>query len=468
MSYLSIEFSVMFPGLFIIYWALRQTPKLQNCLLLAVSYAMVAAIDLNFLIILVCYTVILYAVSNRIRYSNHSNTWLTAAIIATIINLCFFKYFDFFRAQAQTVLQLMGINLIIPGIEIILPIGISFYTFHSISYLISLKKKEITTPSPLDFALFLAFFPSLVAGPINRAKDFLPQIQVQQPRQVGNYNKAFVLIVSALLKVLCLNTALADYLVDPVFNNPNSYHSLDILLAIYGYALQIYFNFSGYTDLVTAIALLLGFTLPINFAMPYYANNLRDFWQRWHITLSTWIRDYIYIPLGGSHCSFIRTQINLFIAMTLSGLWHGSNYTFIIWGMIHALGMILLNIGDHFTGRNYVTKWSAFIARFFTFHYVCLAWIFFRAATLEEANEFIRSLIVNHQQVSINFNIYLYFPLLFIAFISYPMLAKIPLLLEKLLEKIHWSILPIIWTFIFYVVLIMAPPGIPNFIYSSF
>lgn len=468
MSYLSIEFSVLFPLFFLLYWALAKKPLYQNGLLLIASYAIVASFDINFLAILITYSFVLYGLSFPIYYSKRSGIWLGVAIAAAIINLCFFKYFDFFRVQVQAFITGLGIDYAIPGIEILLPIGISFYTFHSISYLVSLKKKEISIPSTIDFALFLSFFPSLVAGPINRAKDFLPQIQVTQPREVGNYNQAFVLILLALIKVLCLNTALADNFVDPVFANPSSYHSLDILLAVYAYALQIFFNFSGYTNLVTAIALLLGFRLPINFNMPYFANNLRDFWQRWHISLSTWIRDYIYIPLGGNRQGFTRTQVNLFTAMTLSGLWHGASFTFIIWGVIHALGVVLLNIGDRYWGRDRLSQISIWLARFITFQYVCFAWIFFRSVTLSDATEFLTALAHNFTGVALNTNVILYFPLLLIAFFVYPLLAKLPDLLVKLLDKIVWIYLPIVWVIILLLILTTAPAGIPNFIYASF
>ncbi|MFD1259418.1 MBOAT family O-acyltransferase [Entomomonas asaccharolytica] len=427
-----------------------------------------ASFDINFLAILITYSFVLYGLSFPIYYSKRSGLWLAIAIVAAIINLCFFKYFDFFRVQVQAFITGLGIDYAIPGIEILLPIGISFYTFHSISYLVSLKKKEISIPSAVDFALFLSFFPSLVAGPINRAKDFLPQIQVTQPREIGNYNQAFVLILLALIKVLCLNTALADNFVDPVFANPSSYHSLDILLAVYAYALQIFFNFSGYTNLVTAIALLLGFRLPINFNMPYFAHNLRDFWQRWHISLSTWIRDYIYIPLGGNRQGFSRTQVNLFTAMTLSGLWHGASFTFIIWGMIHALGVVLLNIGDRYWGRDRLSQLSIWLARFITFHYVCFAWIFFRSVTLSDATEFLAAFAHNFTGVALNTNVILYFALLLIVFFVYPLLAKLPDLLIKLLDKIVWIFLPIVWIIILLLVLTTAPAGIPNFIYANF
>lgn len=468
MSYLSIEFSVLFPLFFIIYWALAKTPRYQNILLLVVSYTIVATFNINFLAILIAYSFVLYALSFAIFYSKYSRLWLAIAIAASLVNLCFFKYFDFFRVQLQELLMALGINYAIPGVEILLPIGISFYTFHSISYLVSLKKKEINIPSALDFMLFLAFFPSLIAGPINRAKDFLPQITVTEQRQIGNYNRAFVLILLALIKVLCLNTLLADNIVDPVFANPTSYHSLDILLAVYGYTLQIFVNFSGYTNLVTGIALLLGFTLPVNFNMPYIAHNLRDFWQHWHISLSLWIRDYIYIPLGGNRKGFTRTQVNLFIAMTLSGLWHGANLTFIVWGVIHALGVVLLNIGDKYLGKDRLTNCSAWLARFITFQYVCFAWIFFRSASLGEAGEFLNALVHNFAAEAISFNVLLYFPLLLVLFFIYPLLAKLPDSLIKGLYALSWIYLPLIWTIILLIVLVFAPAGIPNFIYAKF
>lgn len=468
MSYLSIEFSLLFLLFFFVYWALKAKPHYQNFLLLVASYAIVACFDIRFFTILISYSFVLYGLSFAIFYSKRSHLWLGLAVSIAIVNLCFFKYFDFFRVQVQSLISSLGIDYALPGVEILLPIGISFYTFHSISYLVSLQRKEINFPSALQFALFLSFFPSLIAGPINRAKVFLPQIQVTKPREVGNYNEAFVLILLALIKVLCLNTMLADNFVDPVFANPRSYHSLDIILAVYCYALQIFFNFSGYTNLVTAISLLLGFQLPQNFNMPYFSNNLRDFWQRWHMSLSSWIRDYVYIPLGGNRNGFTRTQINLFIAMVLSGLWHGASFTFIIWGVIHALGVVLLNIGDRLFGKEIITQRSPWIARFITFHYVCLSWIFFRCASLADAGELFSAIFHNMKGVALNFNVVLYLPMLLILFFIYPLIAKFPASLVRGLDKIGWIYLPVVWIIMLLLVLSIAPAGIPNFIYANF
>lgn len=205
-----------------------------------------------------------------------------------------------------------------------------------------------------NLALFLSFFPSIIAGPINRAKDFLPQISISQSREILEPFRAFTLLIFAVIKVYCLGGLISEYLFKPIFANPTEFSVIDLLVGLYAYAIQIYLNFSGYTDLVTGIALLLGFRLPINFNFPYLALNLREFWTRWHISLSSWNRDNIYIPLGGSRRGFIRTQINVMLAMLLSGLWHGAGINFIIWGACHGIGIVVLNIGDRYLGKGWI------------------------------------------------------------------------------------------------------------------
>lgn len=468
MSYLSIEFSVLFLIFFCCYWLFQKLPILQNYLLLIASYVIVISFSYTFAIILASYSIVVFILCWLMKKTKYSYFWLVISLIAALGNLAIFKYFDFFTNTLQIIFNSIGLDIFVPSIEIIMPIGISFYTFHSISYIVSVKKGEIENSDFISFMLFLSFFPSIVAGPINRARDFIPQIETKIPRQILEPYRAFTLILLAIIKVYWLSSFIADTWVNPIFSNPSEYNSVDLIFGLYAYAIELYFNFSGYTDLVTAMALLLGFRLPINFNLPYLALNLRDFWQRWHISLSTWIRDYIYIPLGGNRNGFVRTQINLLIAMLLSGLWHGASVNFIIWGGIHGFGMILLNIGDKYLGRDFLANKLAFIAKLITFHYVSFAWIFFRSSSFTEANEYLVSIMDNLTKVPLQFNSPLYISLLIIVYWLYPRFAHLPSIMINGMSKVYWLFLPIILIIVLWLVVRFAPSGIPNFIYAGF
>jgi len=467
-SYLSIEFSVLFLIFLFLYWFCRKSPVLQNYLLLIASYGLVASFNYTFALILAGYSVVIFCLSFMTDKSKFPKCWFILSIIAAAGNLAIFKYFDFFSSAVQIVMNNLGLSVLIPSTEIIMPIGISFYTFHSISYLVSVKRGEIKRADFTSFMLFLSFFPSLVAGPINRARDFLPQIQIKTCRELLEPYRAFTLILFAVVKVYWLSSAIAETWVNPVFASPNEYNSLDLIFALYSYAIQLYLNFSGYTDLVTAIALLLGFKLPINFNFPYLAINLRDFWQRWHISLSNWIRDYIYIPLGGSRCGFFRTQANLLIAMLLSGLWHGASLNFLIWGGIHGIGMVLLNISDKYFGRNFLADRFVFFAKLLTFQYVCFAWIFFRSSSFSESIEYLSAIMNNFSHIELHFNSLFYILLLLVGYSLYPLTTNLQTNIIKYMQKVYWIFLPIIFVIILWIVISFAPSGIPNFIYAGF
>jgi D-alanyl-lipoteichoic acid acyltransferase DltB (MBOAT superfamily) len=465
-SYLSIEFGLLFIAFFALYWGCYRSPKIQNILLLVASYLVVGSYSWQFSLILFIYTCMIYLFSVMIVASEyHAKRWLAFGICVSVLNLALFKYFDFFRYELQALLDLLNVSVSLPVMTVLIPIGISFYTFHSVSYLVSVKKKELTVAKFWDFALFLSFFPSVIAGPINRAKDFLPQINVIQPRQILEPFRAFTLIILAVTKVYCLGGLISEYWVTPIFANPLEFSVIDLLVGLYAYAIQIYLNFSGYTDLVTGMALLLGFRLPINFNLPYLALNLRDFWSRWHISLSSWIRDYIYIPLGGNRRGFTRTQINVILAMLLSGLWHGAGLNFIIWGACHGIGIVALNIGDRYLGKNWITLRSPIVARLLTWHYVCFTWLFFYCDSMSDALDYLTALLnsfwIEPQYAG---------AFLVIAFIyfAYPIFKNFTAWFIMQLSKIPHSYLPLVFIFILWLVIYTAPSGVPNFIYANF
>ncbi|OBU85711.1 MBOAT family O-acyltransferase [Chromobacterium subtsugae] len=466
MSYLSIEFALAFVGFFAAYWGCRRMPSLQNLLLLVASYLFYIKLDWRFAAILACYTLVQHALSRKMLASAHPRRWLQLALALAVFNLALFKYFDFFRESAQAGLHALGISAMLPALDILMPVGISFYTFQSVSYLVSVYRKEMAPARLPQFALFLVFFPTLLAGPICRARDLLEQLRSPALRQAANFDRALGLIVLALLKKLWLAGWLASAWVDPVFAAPDTFHTLEVWAAFYAYALQIYLDFSGYTDLVTALALLLGIQLPRNFDSPYLALNLRDFWRRWHISLSSWIRDYIYIPLGGNRGGFARGQANLLAAMLLSGLWHGASLKYLAWGAMHGLGVVGLNIGDKLWRRDGVSQRWPWLARLITFHYVCLAWVFFRAQSLDEAMDFLRAMAGTGQTLTLNAPGLLLLLALWLA--ALPRLAPLRERCIVQLAALPWWGKPLLLSACALLVISLAPSGIPAFIYYQF
>lgn len=486
MSYLSIEFAAIFVLFFLFYWSFRPSVAIQNVILLISSYLIVGLFNINFALILGGYTTIIYLLSSCILYSPRPKLWLIVSVIVAIGNLAVFKYFNFFAPEMMNQFAKIGIDISLPVAEIILPIGISFYTFHSMSYLVSIYRKEIQPVSFFDFALFLSFFPSVIAGPINRAKDFMPQIQATAPREVQEWHRAFMLLLLAVIKVYWLSAFFSETWVRPVFDNPSEFHTVELILGAYAYAVEIYLNFSGYTDLVTGIALLLGFKLPVNFRAPYLATSLKRFWSMWHISLSRWIQDYIYIPLGGNRKGFTRMQLNVMIAMVLSGLWHGETLNFLIWGAIHGVGVVFLNIKDELKAKRLAKSgmndadikaffkqdssgWKCYFNRFLTFNYVCIGWIFFRSVTFDDSTSYITALFTNFTLDVFPYHMLgILLAIGFTVIFIYPYFVKLPDKFVALTKRIPWFLLPALFILILWGAIFLAPSGIPQFIYASF
>jgi D-alanyl-lipoteichoic acid acyltransferase DltB (MBOAT superfamily) len=313
-----------------------------------------------------------------------SRVLLAVGIVGNLGLLAWFKYYEFFAESLKNSLADIGIDAPVPLLQITLPIGISFFTFQAISYLVDISRGQIKPMWPLDFATYLSFFPHLVAGPIVRASEFAPQLDAPPRPDRVPVTGAFLLILLGLFKKVVISSYLGTELVDPVFALPGEHTSPEILLATYGYAIQIYADFSGYTDIAIGCALLLGFQFPQNFNNPYRALSLQDFWRRWHMTLSRWLRDYLYVPLGGSRGSTIFTYRNLMITMVLGGLWHGAAWTFVVWGAIHGAGLIVERL-IRGGGEPSANGWAVAVRWVVTFHIVCLAWIFFRAESMDIA-----------------------------------------------------------------------------------
>jgi D-alanyl-lipoteichoic acid acyltransferase DltB (MBOAT superfamily) len=327
--------------------------------------------------------------------------WL--AIGGNLALLGYFKYYDFFISSTQNLATLVGLDVPLEVRTVILPVGISFYTFMGISYVVDVYRGDAEPTTLEKFAVYLSFFPHLVAGPIVRPNELIPQLDTpRSPRRVDT-SRAFYLIAAGLFKKVVISSYLASNIVDEVFADPSQHSSLEILIAVYAYAVQIYADFSGYTDIAIGIALLLGFNFPQNFDSPYAATSLQDFWRRWHMTLSRWLRDYVYIPLGGSRRGVAITYRNLLLTMLLGGLWHGAGWTFVAWGLIHGVGLCVERLWRERRGvkpEESFTRWDFYWRRLVTFHVVCFAWIFFRAETFEVAWQMITGLVTRWGEAS--------------------------------------------------------------------
>lgn len=374
-------------------WALMPRPHLWKPFILAASYLFYAAASPRYALLLGAITLAnqLGAVLVARTWEERSRTWIMIATVAVdLAALGLFKYYGFFAGEIGSFLDSIGLAMPLPLLTLALPIGLSFITFQAISYVVDVKRGLLEPATTLDFGLYLSFFPHVVAGPIVRAREFIPQLATpRNPRDVA-VGAGVVLIAIGLVKKVALADYLAREVVDPVFGVPEAYAAPDVALAAYAYAAQIYCDFSGYTDIAIGCALLLGFRFPENFNRPYTAVSLQDFWRRWHLTLSRWLRDYLYIPLGGNSGSARRTERNLLITMLLGGLWHGAAWTFVVWGAIHGLGLALGRRRARILGESTRPAWAR---RLITFHIVCLAWVFFRADSFSAAGTLLWRLV---------------------------------------------------------------------------
>lgn len=315
---------------------------------------------------------------------------VSLGVALNLLILGFFKYYSWFAQEMNALLRMAGLARDIPLMEILLPVGISFFTFQGISYIVDLYRGDLDRSRPLiDVMFFISFFPHLVAGPIVRAASFLPQLETPpNPKRVF-VGLGVMLILWGLFKKAVIAHWLAVELVDKVFFDPGSYGTLDALAAVYGYAIQIYCDFSAYSDIAIGVAALLGYRFQRNFNQPYRAETLADFWRRWHMSLSSWLRDYLYVPLGGNRAGPVKTYRNLLLTMVLGGIWHGAAWKFVIWGALHGgfLALERMRIGARPAIADGATRpmWRRVLAVVTIFHFVCLCWIFFRAESVTYA-----------------------------------------------------------------------------------
>ena len=322
--------------------------------------------------------------------------WLVTASIG--LNMGLLAYFKYTNFLGEAFARLLGGSF--QPQDIFLPVGISFFTFQSLSYTIDVYRRQITPlRNPLNYFFYVSFFPQLVAGPIVRARDFIPQIRRPLVLSRTMMGEAVVLIAAGLLKKAVISDYISVNFVDRVFDNPLLYSGIENLAAVYGYALQIYCDFSGYSDMAIGIALLLGFRFPDNFRSPYQSDSVTAFWRRWHISLSSWLRDYLYISLGGNRKGKLRQYVNLMLTMLLGGLWHGASWNFIAWGGMHGVALALhkwwMQLTHQPRGGSQLKGWRRVGAVLLTFHFVCIAWVFFRSGTFEVAMNVFHQIFTN-------------------------------------------------------------------------
>jgi len=389
----SLQFAFFFPVVLIASWALMPRPRVWKPFILIASYVFYAAASVGYAALLAGITLANQAAAvliARARTERARKALVTAIVAVDLGALGVFKYYGFFAEEIARSLDVIGLGMPLPLLELALPIGLSFITFQAISYVVDVKRGLLPPASTIDFALYLSFFPHVVAGPIVRAREFIPQLaSPRNPRDVA-VGAGVVLIAIGLVKKVALADYLAREVVDPVFGVPEAYAAPDVALAAYAYAAQIYCDFSGYTDIAIGVALLMGFVFPQNFNCPYRALSFRDFWRRWHMTLSRFLRDFLYIPLGGNRHGKWQTYRNLMITMVLGGLWHGAAWGFVLWGTLHGLALVV----EHALRDRGVRRPPAWLAWLIVFNVVVFGWILFRAESLELAVTFIGQLFV--------------------------------------------------------------------------
>ena len=417
MLFTRLYFWVFFTILLVIYSILYKKKALRNAYLFVMSLFFYYKSGGYFFTLLIFSTIADYTLGQLIYHSRkllNKRIYLATSIIINLGVLSYFKYSYFFTDLVNRIFNtdFEVVNLLakwsneMAGTSfnvstIILPVGISFFTFQTISYTFDIYRNKVKpVNSIIDFGFYVSFFPQLVAGPIVRAAEFVPQLYQKFKLTAREFSHALFLIINGLLKKMLISDYISINFVDRVFESPLSYSGFENAMAVYGYSLQIYCDFSGYTDIAIGVALLLGFRLPINFNSPYKAVSVTEFWHRWHISLSSWLRDYLYIPLGGNKKGELRKNINILITMLLGGLWHGAHLRFIIWGGIHGIALVIHKLWKRlmkYFNPNYKqlhkqSRIGNFVSVFFTFHVVTFAWIFFRAQNMHKAKQMINQI----------------------------------------------------------------------------
>ncbi|MFZ1220103.1 MAG: MBOAT family O-acyltransferase [Chthoniobacterales bacterium] len=480
MLFVEFRFFWFFLAVFAVYWSLREN-RTRKIWLLLCSYFFYACWNWKFLFLIMASSALDYFVGLMMTRSRNPGTrrgWLIMSLCANLGTIAFFKYYNFFVTSAAALLDWLGLPANLHTLEIVIPVGVSFYTFHSMSYTIDVYRGKLKPVSSiLDLACFIGFFPQMVAGPIVRASQFLPQLRSTRRFADVDTRGALVLFLTGFIKKACIADGVAPF-VDRYFEAPANFTAASAWVGVLFYAIQIYCDFSGYTDMAIASAGLLGYELPVNFRFPYFARNISDFWHRWHISLSSWLRDYLYISLGGNRGPRWFVYRNIMITMLLGGLWHGGAWTFVIWGGLHGLALVVhrawskrrdvlphaQDMQKHVPpeGPQSVWGWLAWAG---TIYWVCLAWICFRAVDLQHAFPALRSFILLRSPGSEELGTWMLWIVVVLAFVHW--------LNSRGVFSKWWRRLPppafaAGYGCAFAVVLLFIPPHYAPFIYFQF
>ena len=470
MLFPTIEFAVFFAVVFPITWWLNPHNTWKKLFLVAASYFFYAFWRVEFTLLLFASSLFNYGaalVIGRLEARAWRLTALWAAVFVNLAVLGFFKYWNLFVATLLDGFDAMGLHIGLGFVELPTPVAVSFVTFHALSYIIDVYNRVLKpTRSLLDILFYISFFPHLIAGPIVRANKFLAQTLSRRDPANIRLGQSVFLILGGLFKKVIIANYLATGFVDDVFRDPTARSSLDLILGMYGYGLQIYCDFSAYTDIAIGIANLLGYEFPENFNYPYRAVSMQDFWRRWHVSLSSWLRDYLYIPLGGNKLGTLKTYRNIMITMALGGLWHGASWAFLLWGCMHGGALVIERMlgitGDH--GEQKRSPLSRALGWFITLQLVCLAWIFFRA---KEAwpGYFSTMLAGAHWTTTMT-------PFVACVFLLGALSHIVPprwfATLEKRYDQASLLVKVLVPFVVIYLIAVAAPDGIAPFIYFQF
>lgn len=474
MHFCSVAYLLFFVFIFSAYWLIPSN-KVRNYLLLVASFYFYATWNSWLAVLVVASSSLDFFLAIQLEKSSKSGSrkaYLIASVLANMGLLCYFKYANFFLESLKELLSKMGLETHFSFFSIVIPIGISFYTFEAISYMADVYSRKISAEKRLpNFLLFILFFPHLVAGPIVRSRDFLPQIRKTKIWNWSRMHLGLQMVLMGLFKKLVIADRMAFY-ADPVFADPDGFRQGALWIGMIAYALQIYGDFSGYTDMAIGFAHMLGFKLTKNFNMPYLAVNISDFWRRWHISLSSWLRDYLFIPLGGSRGGLWLTCRNLMITMTLGGLWHGASWNFVVWGMIHGALLVCHKLFTRFC-ENWVLLQSLLLSRVgtafriaLTFLCVSVIWVFFRAQTFADSMSFLHGLFVPHAGKAEPMNAVGLLLIIFLVAVAH--VSGVKKYWQSLYQKIPAPVLGMVYALFLNFCLFVAPPVGKPFIYFQF
>ncbi len=412
MIFNSFEFLVFFPLVCIVYYALGKN-KYRNPFLLLASYYFYMNWKPVYALLILISTVITYLCGLGVERHRHNmrkkKSILTVSIVLNFAILFLFKYYNFINESVFSLLSTLGIGWHVPNLDILLPVGISFYTFQAVGYSIDVYRGSIKAErSFLTYALFVSYFPLLVAGPIERARNLLPQFHEEHRLKYANVSEGVKLMVWGFFMKLCVADMLGEY-VDAVYNNVGQHNGTSLILATLFFTFQIYCDFAGYSNIAIGAAKVMGFNAMQNFNRPYFSLSIKEFWRRWHISLSSWFADYVYIPLGGNRVRYGRHLLNLMITFLVSGIWHGANWTFVLWGALHGGYQVLGNLfRKYIYAPQYNAWWSRLAGTVFCFVLVAFAWLFFRANTVQDAFLIVEKIFTDLGPLFVDKSVFLY------------------------------------------------------------